>query len=485
MSTRSAALPPPDSHRPAAARAGGNGAAAGVPDAEAPDADPREAAVAASVARNLNHNRICNALGEGLWGMLSGFITSATVMPALLVKLHASDLEKGVLTAVELLGLLLPGLLGVYLLAEIKRYKRDLVLFHLITCFPLLAGTGLLIQFSGALPSWLVRAGVLAGFGLFSGTIGFIAPTWFHWLAALFPVKHRGQSLSYAVMLSALSSAAATFLASEAIGGRYIGWLRDHPLPYPLNFSLLFYAAAALVFLSMVCFVFVREPPAIPASGVRRDWRDIFAKFRWSLSEPNFRRFLIGRVAEYAAISCLGFFGYYFMLPEGGNLSEGAVTLYGAVMPVMTALFGLAAGRIGDRHGHKLGKALGTLWMVLAFALILFVPFTQLTSGWVIFWVLTIFALRGMFFGSMYSGFNFIFESCPHDSLTVHVTASNVVVGLFAGAAGVAAGQALDWVGHRPIYWAGLAASLFALIWLVAMVKDPRDAAAAASASKA
>lgn len=424
--------------------------------------------------RHLTHNRLCNAAGEGLWGMLSGLITTATVLPALLLQLKASDFEKGVLTSFELVGFLLPGLLGVYMLADLKRYKQYLVWYHIYICCPLLVAIGLLVQFSPGLPGGLVRWGVLVGFGLFSASVGFIAPTWFHWLAALFPIKSRGESLSYAVVFSALSSAGATFLASEVLEGKYIPYLRDNPLPYPLNFGLLFYGAAALGVISMVCFILVREPGPIPPSGVQKDWRDIFGKIRMSLTEPNFRRFLIGRIAEYIAITFFGFFGYYFMSAEGGGLSEGEVTLYGGVMPIMTAVFGLIAGRIGDRFGHKLGKVIGMFWMVAAFGLILAVP-----TGWGPFgmacWAMAIFALRGMFFGSMFSGFNFIFESCPHGSLAVHMTACNVVVSVFAAATGLLAGGWIEQFGHRPVYWAGLAISIFSMLWLMIMVKDPRQ----------
>ncbi|HTL52470.1 MAG TPA: MFS transporter [Planctomycetota bacterium] len=423
---------------------------------------------------NLSHNRACNAIGEGLWGMLAGFTTTATVLPALLVKLHASDLEKGTLGGAELVGFMLPGLLGVYMLADLKQYKRPLVFYHLYICCPILALLGVVVQFAETLPNGLVRAAVVGGVTLFDVSIGFIAPTWFHWLAALFPIKHRGTSLSFAAGLSSISSAAAAFVASELIEGKYIGVLREHPLAYPLNFAVLFYAAAALGCISMISFWLVREPAVIPPSGVRKDWGDIRRKIGQSLADRNFRFFLIGRIAEYVAFTFLGFFTYYFLTPEGGNLTDGEVTLYGAIMPITAAIFALVLGQLGDRFGHKLGKVMGLGWMVMAFGLILFVNPATLSPSSTALWVLVTFALRGFFLGSMFSGFNFIFESCPHDSLAVHFTASSLVVSPFVMVAGLLAGEIIDRAGHLPLYWLGLATASFSLLWYVFAVRDPR-----------
>jgi MFS family permease len=403
-------------------------------------------------------NIVFNAVGEGLWGLLSGLVASSTVLVVLLRQYGASTVMVGAVTAIEIASTLAPQLLGSLLFASRQGRQRRLVAWHFVAIIPFLLAISAIAFFAPRWQPGLVRWLVLVSFGCYMSGIGVVLAAWFDWLSGVFARTTRGRALGLGFGSSALLN-----LAGGLAAGRLLA-LQDR-LP---AFALLYLLASLAGTASILTFGLLIDDPESRRPDDRPPMRlaEMTAWFRRSLADRNFRRFLAGRLLAMAGFTIVPFLAIFYTSAEGGSLAAAEVVTLGVFMPVGAALSNFAFGWLGDRHGHRIGVMAGAALQTAAIAAALL---GRGAAG-----CAAAYFAAGLCGGAAaVSHLNMVFETCPHDHRLAHITIANLVL-----SAGVVfpllSGVVVERLGLATLLRASLAASGGAFIWYLAMVREPR-----------
>ncbi|MHC5034480.1 MAG: MFS transporter [Planctomycetota bacterium] len=397
-------------------------------------------------------------VGEGLFGTGIGFLSSVSVLPLLLKSLGASEIEIGLLGSIFWAGWVLLQPLGLLLFAQRRRTKRFLVPWSLACSVPTYLAMGLVVYFLGPTRPRLVSTLLLILLGVRVLSAGMVFPFWQEWQATIFRRDIRGRVIG---LMAAVANLGATLSALAAA-------MVVDALVFPRNYSLLFGLSIVFFIVSLTFHASVREPAAMsaPYDGLRR--RDLFRRFAHSLSEKNFRNYLIGRLLMTLGAGAAAFYAVHFKGAEGGGLPEATVIRLGALLGVALFLASYPLGRLGDRAGHKVGVVVGACAQMGAIG-VAFLGRGAVACG-------VTFALAGVAWSAAWvSHMNMLFETCPHDSRVAHITLSNVVLGPMLWVVPVATGWAMTYVGMRTGIGLTLIPTLLGVAWLAIVVKEPRD----------
>jgi MFS family permease len=234
-------------------------------------------------------------------------------------------------------------------------------------------------------------------------------------------------------------------------------------------YGWLYTAAGLIAASSMALFALVRDPTRDqPDRELRLDLGTLFRHFGSSLADANFRSYMAGRVLGTAGFSMVPFVAVYYTSAHGGALSEGTVVASGAAMTAGAAVASLLVGRYGDRRGHRGGMLLGLGLQGITVALLL-------TTGGPLSCVLA-YAGTGLSRGSVsVSGFNLLYETCPHEGRFAHITLGTFILSFAAIGAPLAAGLVASQWGLRPLFAVSFGVCLAALLWFIVRVKEPRS----------
>ncbi len=397
-------------------------------------------------------------LGEGIWGLNTGLVQPLTVFVVLLREHGAGSVMIGSVSAVQTGCVLFPQILGTYVFTSRRRRQRHLVIWHYLVMVPCLFLTAAICFYSESIPPAYFRLSVLACFTAFYFGVGVCNAAFTDWLASLFPERMRGTVLGGAWSLAALASAASSILA-----GRY---LRSDSSASA--YAGLYLAAGLFACLSLGFYALINDREAFEAPEPRRlTTNDLLLRFRQSLTDENFRAFLIGRLLSTAGFGIVPFVAVYYGSPEGGNLSPGTLVSLGAAMSVGTAIGQVALGRLGDLLGHRSGVLLGAASQTATLLILL------LTSGSTS--CLAAYFLIGICIASAFiSHYNMLFETCPHDHRFAHITVGNLVLGTGTIISPLVAGWVAKTWGLTVLFTVSLMLTASALVWFVAFVKEPR-----------
>jgi MFS family permease len=237
---------------------------------------------------------------------------------------------------------------------------------------------------------------------------------------------------------------------------------------FPVNYSAV--AAAGVVFFLIALAVLsrVKEPDSLRAPYTPLRPGDLFRRFGHSLSEVNFRRYLIGRILMTLGAGGAAFYALHFQSEAGGGVPEATVIKLSSVLLIGQCLVSYPLGRLGDRMGHKVGVVLGAFGQVAAI-LVAFLATGPVACG-------AAFALCGMAWAAAWvCHVNMLFETCPHDSRVAHITLSNMVLGPVLALVPMGTGWLVEAVSVRTGIGLTLIPTLLGVIWLAFAVREPRD----------
>jgi MFS family permease len=403
-------------------------------------------------------NATLNATGEAFFGFKASLIASATVLTVLLREYGGSPRLVGAVWSIESAGALLPQLLGLYVFQSYRRRKRHLILWHMGVMIPALAVMGGLTWMAPHLDPAIYRWSMLAVHAYYWLTVGVVNAAWTDFLAALFPAEIRGTAMGVAMFASSLAG---------AVGGLVAGYL-IRTIAAPQAYALLYTAAWSIGTLSMCLWIPVDdrtlrdriEPPSpsIPA---------LAGHFAHSLSDGNFRAFVIARILATLGFCIVPFIALRYMSPEGGGLTRSTIVSSGAAMTLGFSLGSLILGPLGDRHGHRLGILLGIGLQVVALLVLLLVPGP-------VGCILTYGCAGVCNACGTVSHYNMIFETCPHEHRMAHISVGNLLVGAPLACAAVLAGLVAEMTSLATVFRICLALSASAFVWCLLRVKEPR-----------
>lgn len=413
-------------------------------------------------SRDRRNAALC-IVGEGIWGFHIQLVAWITVLTVLLNEYGAGPVMVGSLSSIEAGSRYIPQVLGLYIFCSRRRRKLHLYLWHVGVMIPFHFIMGFIILYADHLSPVLVRWSLLACFFCFFTGMGIVLAAWMDWMAHIFPVKIRGTVFGLSFGLAALTGTAGALLS---------GWLID-VLPAPRVYAYLYFGAGLFGWLAMTSFLFFDDPAAQLDEEPRRlRVREMFAHFRTSLGDRNFRQFVIARLIAAAGFSILPFITVYYRSAAGGSLSKPAVVSCQAAMTAGMALGNFGLGRLGDKRGHRLGMLLGSVTQMVCLGIML------TSSGrWS---CLVAFAAAGMTVGSgTTSHYNMLYETCPHANIGAHITIGNLLLGVCGAVAALVAGgvaKLSEAGGHglRPLFALCLVLSAISLAWFVLRVQEPR-----------
>jgi len=402
------------------------------------------------------------ALGEGIWGVGVGLIAPLTVLPLLIRMLGGSSIELGFLYSVATAGIVLAQPVGMLLFRQGAGKKKFMLVYHALVVLPANLTIGAVVYFLAARSDlWsLARFLILGAFACEMLLMGVIVPLWQDWIASLYSTESRGRAVGMYAAASALGVSLGALGAARILG-------RSAALP---RYALLYPTAVSLFAVSIVAFLAVSSGQARPDAGQRPAFRDLLSRFRHSLRDRNFRRYLVGRTLLTMGAGAMGFFAVHFRGPEGGLLPDATIVALGAFLTLPQALASYWLGIIGDRSGHRVGILIGCVGQMAAIAIA--------ARGSGVLACALCFACQGVAFAATWvSHQNMIFETCPHDNRIAHITLSNLLMSPFMLAIPVLTGWLISHVGTPQGIGLCLAPTVLGTLWLLVLVRDPRHLA--------
>ncbi|OGV63769.1 MAG: hypothetical protein A3K19_05095 [Lentisphaerae bacterium RIFOXYB12_FULL_65_16] len=403
-------------------------------------------------------NTILNTVGETIFGFKYYLIGSCTVLTVLLRDYGASQQMIGAIWGIETTSALIPQLAGIYVFHSRHKRKTQMILYHIFLMLPALLLMGLLTFRANSMSAAAYRWSMLGLHTYFFLAVGVVVAAWTDFLAELFPTAIRGTAMGVAMLASSLAGAA---------GGLTAGYM-IRTFPAPTVFGVLYVTAWALATGAMFLWFPVddrtlRNTPDVPPPSLR----ELTRHFRQSLADRNFLAFVIARILATLGFCVIPFIALTYMAPEKGGLSKSAVVCCGAALTLGLAAGSVVMGRVGDRHGHRIGVLVGISMQVLTLLVMLLVPGV---GG-----CLMAFACAGISNACGYvSHYNMIFETCPHSHRMAHISVGNLLIGVPMGLAAVFGGRVADVWGRPVLFCICLAFSLAAFAWCALTVKDPR-----------
>jgi hypothetical protein len=399
---------------------------------------------------------------DGLHGFGMGLVSLLTVMPLLLSRLGAGKVELGLLFSLGAGGWIVGQPLGLFLLGRRPRTARFFVRWVLSLWMPAHVAMAAVVWVLAPADATACRLALLGLVCVVTVGDGMVVPVWTDWQASLFRRASRGRAMGLIAGAWALGS---------GMGSLAAGPLRA-ALGFPLGYAALFLGAACLFAASAGFVSRVREAEGFGQGRPTLGVRDLLLRLRQSLAVPNYRRYVASRMLMALGGGAMAFYAVHFRGPTGGDLSESAVIVLGALTALSQFVGSNLLGRLGDRVGHKRAVAIGCLAQAAAIAVAV-VGRGPFACG-------ACFAILGISFSAGWvSHNNILFETCPHDSRVAHITLSNALLAPFVLLVPVGTGWLVGQVGLRAGMGLTLIPTLAGIAWLVLMVREPREDAGA------
>ncbi len=399
-------------------------------------------------------NAVLNIAEGAVFIAGSAFISSQTVLPALVSRLGGSNVAVGAIGVLTWIGLFLPQILSARI-AQASPWKKPwAVRFGFMQrALVLLIGVGVL-TLGGTMPG-LALGALFVLYGAMQLVMGITTPWWFDLFAKLTPVTKRGRVVGIRNSIGG----ALGFLC-----GIILTWLLS-ATEFPLSYSLAFFCAGSVQMLSLVFQqrLIETEPSAVVE---RKSPANYFRQLRDVLrTNKEFRAFVVSSAVLVMATMPTGFFTVYalrhFLAPES---IVGEFTLTIVAVQVVSSF---ANGMVADKFGNKIAVILASTCMLLASAWALLAP--TLNS------FVLVFMFLGAHLGSeLLARYNMSVEYGPPEQRSTYVGLMNTILAPMY-LCGLLGGWISDLFAYETVFTLGLLFSVLGLALFVFWVKDPRN----------
>jgi MFS family permease len=403
------------------------------------------------------HNLAYNIAEGGVYISSNAFVSPQTVIPALLARLGGTNVEIGMVSVLNYVGLYIPQLFAARYV-EARPWKKPWsVNFGTAQRFVVLLMGLLVLFFGGSGSGWTLTA-FLFLFFMNAFIAGVATPGWFDMFAKLTSPKKRGRLVGFRNSLGGLGA---------FIGGFILTWLLA-TFAFPVNYAVGFFIAFVLQIFSIVVQRQLIEKDPSPVTEVRKLSSYLNELPVLLKQNKQFSRFLLASAFLIIAMVPSGFFTVYVL--RDFHADESVVGQYTLAMVAIQVVSAVAIGYIADRRGGKVALVITSGSMLLSSVWALLAP----SPGW--------FTLVYVFFGitlgaEMMVRFNMAIEYCPPQLRSMFIGLMNTILAPFY-MAGLAGGVLSDLVGYKGVFLFGIAASVIGMYILIRHVPDPRRATA-------
>ncbi len=381
------------------------------------------------------------------FGMI--FISFESVLPVFLVRLGAPRIVISLIPVAIVLGVNLPSIVAAGLV-ERRREKRRYILgvaawqripwVMVALLIPLLAPTR---------PGWLIAAVLLAVLAA-TAAGGFVIPAFFHLVSATIPVERRGSLFALRSIFSYLFGVGGGLLVRLILGN----------VSFPSNYMLLYLIASAILFMGLVVFSFIREPPG---EAIERPLRPAERIKKVSASSGSYRAYLAARACLIIAFATTSFFPVY--LVERFSLPDSVSGTFAIITAATFILINPIFGRLGNRVGYK-------PVFVVAFAALVAAGVIGLAEA-PQFLAYGLIAMTAIAQSVNLLAWNMTMEFAPQGEVASYVGVTGFYVGLI-GPVSIVSGLVVQWLGFNGLFALSALSGAAGLLIMVIGVEEPR-----------
>ena len=324
--------------------------------------------------RHLRYNIIVNLLDGGFFGVAIGFASFGTILSLFVASMTDSATLIGLVPAIHAAGWLLPQLFTANHTAQLRRYKRTVLMMTIHERLPFLgfAIVALLLPRIGLQTGLVLTFIFLIWQGLGGG---FTANPWTSMISKIFPPESRG------TFFGTQAAVANLFISAAAVGAGYL----LNAFESPIDFVSCFLIASLFFTLSWGFLALTREPAdhdKVIEENPPPFWH---GAGRILKRDKNFTWFLTARIlSQFATMGFVFYIVYALRHFEMTEVTAGYLT---ATLTISQMVANAGMGWLGDRVGHRLmlivGAASALLSSLLAWlapSLIWFFPIFVLTG---------------------------------------------------------------------------------------------------------
>jgi len=416
------------------------------------------------IERHYRHNVVVNVLDAVFYWFGSSFIAANTILPLYISHFTDSKVLIGLLSMIASAGWFLPQIFTVNWVQRLPRKKKGVVNVGLFTeRLPVFLMVPVILL-STRFPTFSLILFFVIFIWYMMGA-GVVAVSWQDMIAKIIPLDRRGKFFGLANFGG---------MATGLLGAIAAAWLLDN-YPFPYSYALCFAMAAFFIFVSWISLAFTREPARASqkqAASQREYWLRLPHVLR---ADPNFRRYLFGRIVINLGRMATGFLAVYAV--QRWQLPDSQAGRFTTSMLAGQGLGNLLFGALSDRRGHKLVLELSALLSALAVGLACLVP------TWT--WFYLVFAITGVSTaGFILSGIMIAFEFSTPDMRPTYIGLNNTVSGAVAAMAPILGGWLAGVGGYRGMFVVAFLIGLMGVAVLHWLVQEPRQAQSAVESGK-
>ena len=324
--------------------------------------------------KHLRYNIIANLLDGGFFGAAIGFASFGTILPLFVASMTDSATLIGLVPAIHSAGWLLPQLFTANHTAQLRRYKRTVLMMTIHERLPFLgfAIVALLLPRIG-LQAGLVLTFILLIWQGLGG--GFTANPWTSMISKIFPPESRGTFFGIQAAVANL------FISAAAVGAGYLLNAFNSPLDFVSCFLI-----AVLFFTVSWFFLALTREPADHEKVIEENpppfWH---GAGRILKRNKNFSWFLLARILS--QFGTMGFAFYIVYALRHFEMTEVTAGYLTATLTISQMVANAGMGWLGDRVGHRLMLIVGAASALLSSLLAWMAPSLS--------WFFPIFVLTG------------------------------------------------------------------------------------------
>jgi MFS family permease len=282
-------------------------------------------------------------------------------------------------------------------------------------------------------------------------------PVWFDLIAHLTPVRRRGRLFGLRTILGAVLGLA---------GGGIVAFVLHHH-GYPDGYALLFLLCFLVTMISYGFLLTLREAPRRKVSEEQEGRKVRLSPAEVLRTPGNFRNFLVADALQFAA--SVGAVFYAVDAMDRFSLPREYAGVFTILMMVGSIAGSVIFGFLVDRFGHKLNLLAGAGATVAG-------SITALVAPGIETYAIAFIAASLTTSLGLISRLPFLAEISPEAERPSRVAVASMLTSPFI-LAGLPAGLVASEFGYEPVFAGCGALGLFAFIWLLTVVSEPRTGA--------
>jgi MFS family permease len=398
---------------------------------------------------------IDGALFMGGWVLFDQF----TMMIAYIKNIYDNPVMIGLIPALLALGGSLPGFFMTPVLGRLKRRHGIIIVFASLQRAMLFACAFWTFAIVN-LPPLQGAIGVLFWYMMIStaGSLG--GPAWLDFVAKTVPVKMRSRVIAMRNLFGALAGILLPFLIQFIFSQKN--------LPFPVNYRILFFIGAGMIFLSLLAFVSIKETTdsKIKTSEKKEHYLKYLAGIL--VGDKNFSAFLAARIIWAVVMASVAYFTSY-ALDKFIDVTDVTIPGFLFALNLSKIIGGFVLGYVGDHKSNGMVQIIGTFCMAVAAVLTIL-----LTQSWLFY---IVFFLLGIVLSADLNATQvLVTEFGPEDERIHYMNIFNTIVNIFGFLAPLVLGLLLS-VGvmtYSGLFIVSLVCTVFVLYMYLKVIKDPR-----------